>query len=202
MKKRIILAALLLMSMNTFAGQMPAESAGQNAAEWAQLVDKEANFYRIDEKFYRSEQLFHSEDAALLERENIRTIINLRFFDRNDDEQAFGKTRFKLVNMPLMSWAISPKDVAKVLWQIEQAQQNGAVLVHCYHGADRTGLISAMYRILYQGWPAEEARREMIEGPYGFHSVWRNIKGFFTEKNIAATREALDKLRAAQAKAR
>ena len=85
-------------------------------------------------------------------------MINLRFFDRNDDRQAFGKTTLTLVNTPLLTWSITPQEVARVLWQIEQHQRNGAVLIHCYHGADRTGLISAMYRIVYQNWELNEAK--------------------------------------------
>ena len=37
--------------------------------------------------------------------------------------------------------------------------ENGPFLIHCQHGADRTGLMSAMYRILEQGWTPEDALR-------------------------------------------
>ena len=63
--------------------------------------------------------------------------------------------------------------MADILWQIKQHQKNGAVLVHCYHGADRTGLIVASYRVIYQHWDLNEAKREMQQGPYGYHSVWK-----------------------------
>jgi protein tyrosine/serine phosphatase len=35
--------------------------------------------------------------------------------------------------------------------------------------------MSAMYRIVFQGWSKDEAIREMVEGGYGFHSIWSNI---------------------------
>ena len=57
-------------------------------------------------------------------------------------------------------------------------------LVHCYHGADRTGLIVASYRVIYQNWDLNEAKREMQQGPYGYHSVWKNIDNFFNDKKI------------------
>ena len=113
---------------------------------------------------------------------------------RNDDKKVFGNTDLTLINTPLMSWSITPKDVAEVLWQIEQAQKHGPVLVHCYHGADRTGLISAIYRIIYQNWSIAEAKREMIKGPYGFHSIWQNMENFFTEQNIQDVRALLKEL--------
>lgn len=30
----------------------------------------------------------------------------------------------------------------------------------------------AVYRIVIEGWTKEEAIREMIDGGYGFHSIW------------------------------
>ena len=190
LKILIILTALCIVACSTTTPSTPP----QNTAHWATEVGKETNLYRLDDKLFRSEQLTEK-DYELLRKNNINTLINLRFFDRNDDRQAFGKTPLTLVNTPLLTWSITPQEVARVLWQIEQHQRNGAVLIHCYHGADRTGLISAMYRVVYQNWELSEAKREMMQGPYGFHSVWKNIEGFFTEKNINEIKQELAKLR-------
>ena len=51
------------------------------------LVSEQEILYQIDDKFYRSEQL-EAQSEALLNKLNIHTIVNLRFFDRNDDKQA------------------------------------------------------------------------------------------------------------------
>ncbi|PJG85519.1 tyrosine-protein phosphatase [Conservatibacter flavescens] len=169
----------------------------QNTVHWSEVIDYEANLYRIDDKLYRSEQLL-PDHYALLKQNDIKTLINLRFFDRNDDRQAFGQYPLTLINTPLLTWHITPKEVAEVLWQIEQQQKQGAVLIHCYHGADRTGLISAMYRVIYQGWSLPKAKLEMTQGPYGFHSIWKNIEGFFTEENVAEIQAHLAELRAKQ----
>ena len=53
--------------------------------------------------------------------------------------------------------------------------KNPPVLVHCRHGADRTGLIIAIYRILYQNWTVDEAKDELINGGFGFHESFENI---------------------------
>ena len=121
-------------------------------------------------------------------------MINLRFFDRNDDDhlKAYGLT---LLNRPLLSWSIKPKEIAEILYLIEKQQQNGAVLIHCYHGADRTGLIAGMYRIIYQGWPVEEAKAEMQHGPYGYHSIWKNIANLFTKEKVKQVKTHLEVLR-------
>lgn len=188
-----VLSFSLVIGLVSGCGTSVVTDTPQNTEHWSVAVEKESNLYRLDNNFFRSEQLL-PKDYALLKQQGIKTIINLRFFDRNDDEKAFGNTDLALINTPLMSWSITPKDVAEVLWQIEQAQKHGPVLVHCYHGADRTGLISAVYRIIYQNWSIAEAKREMIKGPYGFHSIWRNIENFFTEQNIQEVRALLKEL--------
>ena len=52
------------------------------------------------------------------------------------------------------------------------------VLVHCQHGADRTGTMCAMYRILREGWTVDDAIDEMKNGGFGYHSVWGNLPRF------------------------
>ena len=178
-------SVILLSACQTSTLPTPPE----NTSHWATVVDQSVNLYQVDEKLFRSEQL-SAKDYPLLKQHDVRTIVNLRFFDRNDDQEAFGETGIKLVNTPLISWSISPQEVADVLWQIRQAQQTGGVLVHCYHGADRTGLISAMY----QKWPLAEAKREMMQGPYGFHSIWQNRPNFFTDENVQAIQQRLNEL--------
>ena len=66
--------------------------------------------------------------------------------------------------------------------------------MHCYHGADRTGLIVAMYRVIYQNWDLNEAKREMQQAPYGYHSIWKNIDNFFTEENVTKIKVRLNEL--------
>lgn len=186
---RMSLAAVLFASVVSGCSSTPV-SPPENTAHWAVAIDQAANFYRLDNKLFRSQQL-SAQDEPLLKQQGINTIINLRFFDRNDDQQAFAGKSLTLINTPLLSWAISPKEVAAVLWEIEKAQRQGAVLIHCYHGADRTGLIAAMYRVVYQNWSPAEAQREMVQGPYGFHSIWKNMHDFFTDQQVAAVKAEL-----------
>ncbi len=162
-------------------------------ARWATPVKHDANLYRIDDKLYRSEQPV-AEDGEAIVKLGIQSVINLRFFDRNDDDhlKVHGLT---LLNRPLLSWSIKPKEIAEILYLIEKQQQNGAVLIHCYHGADRTGLIAGMYRIIYQGWSVEEAKAEMQHGPYGYHSIWKNIAKLFTEEKVKQVKMHLEALR-------
>ncbi|MCP1659812.1 phosphatase domain-containing putative toxin [Neisseria perflava] len=136
-----------------------------------------------------------ADDVAAIRQLGIQSVINLRYFDRNDDRQHLGGLGLNLINQPLKSWYITPKHIAQTLYLIEKAQQHGAVLIHCYHGADRTGLIAGMYRIVYQGWTVEAAKQEMIHGSYGYHSIWKNIANLFNEETVAQVKAHLAALR-------
>ena len=160
-----------------------------NSSQKATLIDEAKNFYRVDELLFRSAQLDGSYAAKLREL-GIKSIVNLRHFSRGGDRRAFVNL-FWLANKPLQSWEIKPAQIADVLRTIRERQKEGAVLVHCYHGADRTGLVVAMYRVIYQGWSLDAARSEMIDGGYGFHSMWQDIAGFLTPQNEALVRAEL-----------
>ena len=189
---RRLLLCLLASGLPIACSSTPPDNGSQavQSERWATPVKHDVNLYRIDDKLYRSEQPV-AEDGEAIVKLGIQSVINLRFFDRNDDDylKAYGLT---LLNRPLLSWSIKPKEIAEILYLIEKQQQNGAVLIHCYHGADRTGLIAGMYRIIYQGWTVEEAKAEMQHGPYGYHSIWKNIANLFTEEKVKQVKTHLE----------
>lgn len=45
--------------------------------------------------------------------------------------------------------------------------------IHCEHGQDRTGLITAIYRVEVQGWSKADAEKEMLA--HGFHKELRGL---------------------------
>ena len=49
------------------------------------------------------------------------------------------------------------------------------VFVHCEHGADRTGVLCAMYRIAIEDWSPEDAAAEMTRNGMGFNSLFGNL---------------------------
>jgi protein tyrosine/serine phosphatase len=49
--------------------------------------------------------------------------------------------------------------------------RRGHVFFHCYHGADRTGVLAACYRLAHDGWTLEEALAELDE--HHFHHAFQ-----------------------------
>lgn len=46
------------------------------------------------------------------------------------------------------------------------------LLIHCWHGSDRTGVMSAAYRIVFENWSKEEAIKELRTPALGYHEKW------------------------------
>lgn len=159
---------------------------------WATLVNLQTNLYQVSPQLYRSEQPLKA-DTVVLQQLNIKTVVNLRA--RNKDAVELAQSNMKLVHVPINTWSISSEQLAQALWQIEQAKPQGNVLLHCYHGSDRTGLVTAMYRIIYQNWPIADAQREMKYGGFGFHPVWVNIDQFFTLEKVKQIKQLIARQR-------
>ena len=86
------------------------------------------------------------------------------------------------------TWHIEREDVVGALRTLRRAEKDGPVLLHCQHGADRTGLITALYRIAYEGWSKPAALEEMQKGQFGYHAVWGNIPRYIQKANIERLR--------------
>ena len=57
-------------------------------------------------------------------------------------------------------------DALQMMREIDHAKDRG-LFFHCTVGEDRTGYLSALYRILYQNWNSEQAwKKEMCENGY------------------------------------
>lgn len=188
LRRRDCLALLTLAPLgHATAGS---QAASDRPAHWAQPLELSGvrNLHRVTEHLYRSEQP-KARGMAELERLGIRTVINLRAFHTDRDE--IRGTGLLNHHLRINTWAVEDEHVTAVL-RFLRVREKGPFLIHCQHGADRTGLMCAMYRMVEQDWTREEAIREMTQGGYGFHSVWRNILKYLQGTDVAKIRRALD----------
>lgn len=190
-----VLAGALVFSLSVAANVQAAppaatvaEQAAQRPAHWAQPVDPANNLYRITPTLYRSAKL---NEAMLpeLQRLGIRTVINLRA--QNNDEKVLRNSGIHRIDIPMRAWNIDDDKVAAALQAIKEAEKRGPVLFHCQHGADRTGVVAAMYRIIFQRWSREAALAELQDGGYGFHSIWVNIPRYVLHVDISEIQKKL-----------
>lgn len=169
----VLLAALLL-------------GAAGRPAEWAEPVVLEGapNLHRVTATLYRSAQPT-AQGMKNLEALGVRTVINLRAFHSDRGETA--GTALLEEELSVKTWHIEDEDVVRVLRTLKNPA-GAPYLVHCQHGADRTGTMVAMFRMVVQEWSREKAIDEVVNGGYGFHPVWKNIIEYLQKVDLERIR--------------
>lgn len=163
------------------------EPAANRPVSWAQpvIIDGVPNLHQVGADLYRSAQPTAIGMQNLKQR-GIVTVVNLRSFHSDRDE--IGDTALGYEHIYMKAWHPERKEAVRFL-QIVTNPKRTPVLVHCQHGADRTGTMSALYRIAVQGWTKEEAIREMTEGGFGFHGIWKNLPNWIKELDIESIKK-------------
>ncbi len=156
---------------------------------WATPITLPAceNLFEVTPTLFRSAQPT-AKALQTLEAFGIKTVINLR--NNHTDDAEAKNTELVLHQVPINTWNINEDQIIEALAHIKTSPQ--PVLVHCMHGADRTGLVIAMYRVVEEGWSKEEALNELQNGGFGYHSVWSNIPKMLLNANIPAIKKKLD----------
>lgn len=179
--------ALVLLASLLVAGSLGADKPFNRQA-WAQRVPSATlkNLYKVNDDIYRSEQPTRQGFEEIRDK-GIKTIIDLRF--GHSDAALIEGLDLVLIHVGMTAWDFSEDDILRALKAIESAPK--PVLIHCQYGSDRTGVVMAMYRIVYLNWPKEEALAEMKEGGFGFHWIYLNIPSFIKRVDVARIRKRL-----------
>ncbi|PJI47121.1 MAG: protein-tyrosine-phosphatase [Pseudomonas sp.] len=162
-------------------------AAGETPADWAKPVDKSFNLYQMSPTLYRS-ALPGNADLPELQRLQVKTVVS---FIKDDDRAWIGQQPIEAVSFPTHADRVDDADVLKVLRLLQDAEQNGPVLMHCKHGRDRTGLFAAMYRTVIQGWSKDDALKEMTQGGFGTEDDMTDAIAYVQKADIGKLQVAL-----------
>jgi protein tyrosine/serine phosphatase len=198
---RTLALICMLMLLGGCASVATAVEPSSRPATWATPVAANPglpNLNRVNAMLYRSAQPtqagfeFLGKQSSLSHDDRpIKTIVSLRAF--NDDAPLVPETStLHLEQIRFKTWHPEDEDVIKFL-RIATTPAMQPVLVHCQHGADRTGTMVAIYRIAYEGWTKTQATDEMIKGGYGFHPMWQNLLHYIEELDVNAIKEQVVK---------
>jgi tyrosine-protein phosphatase SIW14 len=151
---------------------------------WAKpLVSQRVrNFHQVSDQLYRGAQP-DRKGFLELEKLGIKTIVNLRL--SSSDRMLVEGTSLVPVDIPAEPWVLEEAEVVAFLRVVSDPAKL-PVFVHCSHGADRTGAMTAIYRIVVQGWDKEEAIREMTQGGFGYHSIWDNLPATLRKLDVTS----------------
>jgi tyrosine-protein phosphatase SIW14 len=138
------------------------------------------NFHKVNDTVYRGGQPKLG-GLERLRQLGIKTVVNLRDDDERAkrEEIAAQKVGLQYFNFPFERLGRPQnKDMDQVL-SIINNPDNQPVFVHCRHGADRTGLVIAAYRITHDGWTGQEAKAEAKR--YGLKPWQLRMKAYILE---------------------
>ncbi|HMJ91074.1 MAG TPA: tyrosine-protein phosphatase [Candidatus Acidoferrum sp.] len=143
------------------------------------------NLHRISDRLYRSAQPT-KEGFGEMKTLGIKTVVNLRAF--HSDRKGLSPHGLKHEHINFNTWHPEDEDVIRFLKLVTDTNA-APVLVHCQHGADRTGTMIAIYRITVEGWSKKDALKEMIGEQFGFHKVWGNLIRFINDLDVDAIKK-------------
>jgi len=184
-----IMVLLNQLTYTVFEDYEPIPARVVRPSRWAQPVEIEGvpRLHQMTDHFFRSAEPT-AQGLLNLKNAGIKTIVNLRAFHSNRGlVSQFG---FAFEQLYIKTWHLVEKEIIRFL-QIVTDPARFPVLVHCHHGADRTGTMCAVYRIVLQGWSKEEAIAEMTEGGFGFHSCWVNLIPRIRRMDVNRIREKI-----------
>lgn len=158
-------------------------------ATWAVAVigTELTNLYQIDKGVYRASQP-DEEDVADLQALGIKEVLSLRQYHSDNDELEAGN--FQLNRVKMDAGEVTQAQLITALRIIKN--RKGPILIHCWHGSDRTGVTVAAYRIIFEHWTKAQALDEMRHGGYGYHAtIYPNLVELVKQLDIRKFRQAL-----------
>ncbi len=143
-------------------GSAPVVLWGDSSSVFDELKKSLYHFNKVDEGIYRS-GLIHEEDAPLLKELGIKTVLT--WDDQKtriaQEEQFLKFFGIQTVSIPWNGYDRPSDEVVEKSLTLMNAADRKPILVHCFRGSERTGLIVACWRVRTQKWTPDRAYAEM-----------------------------------------
>lgn len=175
----IVLAALLTLAIPV--------AAQQNTSI------KIDNFAKVSGIYYRGAQPV-GQDYADLAALGVKTVINLTSDDAQPGEKAaVERNKMRFVDIPMTTRVAPTTEQMLAFMSVVNDPANQPVYVHCVGGRHRTGVMTAVYRMVNDGISGSDAFKEMKQYKYGADFLHPEFKSFverFDAKAFAAAAAA------------
>jgi protein tyrosine phosphatase (PTP) superfamily phosphohydrolase (DUF442 family) len=183
----IVVTAALAIAISTIVfGSSRRESKSPDAVTVAEepLEDSSGEvaatlplFHRVDENYVRGSQPMRGGISAL-KRLGVRTIVDLRsIYDYTDEVKSVAEIAgLKYEWIPMSVWNPPTDDEAKKFVSVVSDTANGPFFIFCADGLNRTGEMTAIYRVAHDNWSVEKALDEADQ--LGFSPYYWGLRDF------------------------
>ena len=131
------------------------------ASAWAGS-DELPNFRKVNDQLYRGGQPSAS-GFANLAKLGIKTVVDLREIGEHsqaEEQKMVTDLGMHYVSIPMHGLSTPKDDKVAAVEAVFTDAASGPVFVHCKRGADRTGMVVAVYRISHDQWDNKKALNE------------------------------------------
>ena len=182
--RRHFAALLVALAIAVPASAKDAKSTSGAAATAAPAVQID-NFGRINEHYYRG-ALPHETDYPALARLGVKAMIDLTDDDGDSSEQRLAETAgMKFFKLAMNTRVVPTAGQIATFLSIVDDPANQPVYVHCVGGRHRTGVMTAIYRMLEDKWTPDQAFKEMKSYKFGADFLHPEFKKFVLAFNPA-----------------
>jgi protein tyrosine/serine phosphatase len=115
----------------------------------------------LEGKIYRSGQPKEAQLERWIQKYHLRTIIVLKPTLRRQEIEMAERYGVSVHHIPMSSYRAPSEEQWHKILVLLTDEQNFPLLYHCHSGADKTGIITAMYRVEVQHGPLWKALLEM-----------------------------------------
>jgi protein tyrosine/serine phosphatase len=125
-----------------------------------------------DGKVYKSGVIPPDKIADFVKKYHIKSIVDLRgpvdpdTINNPEKKSEIYEEKVATSKIPNLNYYNIPshqvptKETLRKFYKVMDNKANYPVLIHCYHGIGRAQVYSAVYRVEYEGWNPNEARKQ------------------------------------------
>jgi len=126
------------------------------------------NFHQVSDGIYRGARP-SLEGLKALSQLGFKTVLSFRWRKAPLAVERMHVTELGMnfISIPLNYWSLPNKQQINEFLDVIDDERNFPIFIHCFHGADRTGLLLGIYRVVRCGWSFQDAYGEMLA--CGFH---------------------------------
>jgi protein tyrosine/serine phosphatase len=123
-----------------------------------------------------------NQGLAELNKLGVATGVNLRGWSHEveSERKQAESLGLRYVNIPVSGWSPPTNEQVAQFLALLRSSPGQKIFVHCKYGEDRSGVMTAAYRIAENNWTVEQAIQEMDF--FGFHYRWHPSMLSFVRK--------------------